>query len=239
VSPIKNDAGQVIGASVITRDITERKELERAIVEASSREQGRIGQDLHDGLCQQLTGIAYMWKTVADKVAARQLPGATEIAEIGRLIAMIINEAHDLARGLCPVELENNDFGLALKDLAESVERLFGISCTVRCQQPVRLVDKTVALHLYRIAQEAISNAIHHGKAAHVWINFVRKKNEYTLWIRDNGVGFPEEQLCRQGSGISGMRYRARMIGAMLKIERELGGGTRVTCVCSQGKARP
>jgi two-component system sensor kinase FixL len=194
---------------------------------------------LHDSLCQQLTGMAFMWKTVADKVVARQLPEAAEVAEIGRLITMTIDEAHGLARGLCPVELENNDLGLALKELGSSVERLFGISCTVRCQRPVRLADKTAALHLYRIAQEAISNAIHHGKAAHVWINFVLKKNKYTLCIRDNGVGFPGEQLCGQGIGIRGMRYRAQMIGAMLKIERELGGGTRVTCVGSQEKKRP
>jgi PAS domain S-box-containing protein len=236
---VLDEAGQSLFLQGVMLDITEQKELQRAIVEVTTREQMRIGLDLHDSLCQQLTGMAYMWKTVADKVVARQLPEASEVAEIGRLITMTIDEAHGLARGLCPVELENNDLGLALKELGSSVEQLFGISCTVRCQRPGRLADKTAALHLYRIAQEAISNAIHHGKAAHVWINFVLKKNQYTLWIRDNGVGFPAKQLCGQGTGIRGMRYRAQMIGAMLKIERELDGGTRVTCVGSQGKKTP
>jgi PAS domain S-box-containing protein len=233
---VRDEAGHPLFLQGVMLDVTERKELERAILEVSSREQARIGQDLHDSLCQRLTGIAFLWKVVADKVAARALPEASEVAEIGRLITMTIDEAHALAQGLCPVELENNDLGLALKELGSSVERLFAVSCTVRCQQAVRLADKTVALHLYRIAQEAVSNAIRHGKATHVWISFVLKKNKQTLWIRDNGVGFPGEQHCRRGTGIRGMRYRAQMIGATLTIERESGGGTRVTCVCNLGK---
>jgi PAS domain S-box-containing protein len=233
---VRDEAGHPLFLQGVMLDVTERKELERAILDVSSREQARIGQDLHDSLCQRLTGIAFLWKVVAEKVAARALPEASEVAEVGRLITMTINEAHGLAQGLCPVELENNDLGLALKELGSSVERLFAVSCTVRCQRAVRLADKTVALHLYRIAQEAISNAIRHGKATHVWINLVWKKNKHTLRIRDNGVGFPGEQHCRRGTGIRGMRYRAQMIGATLTIERESGGGTKVTCVCSSGK---
>jgi PAS domain S-box-containing protein len=233
---VRDEAGNPLFLQGVMLDISERKELERALVEVSSSEQTRIGLDLHDSLCQRLTGIAFMWKTVADKVAARLLPDTSEMAEIGRLITATIDEARGLAQGLCPVELENNDLGLALKELGSSVERLFAVSCTVRCQRAVRLVDKTVALHLYRIAQEAVSNAIRHGKATHVWIDFVLKKNKHTLWIRDNGVGFPGGKPCRRGTGIRSMTYRAQMIGAMLTIERESGGGTRVTCVCSRGK---
>jgi PAS domain S-box-containing protein len=231
-----DETGNPLFLQGVMLDITERKELERAIVEVSSREQTRIGLDLHDSLCQRLAGIAFMWKTVADKVAARQLPENNQVGEIGQLITAAIDEARGLAQGLCPVELENNDLGMALKELGSSVERLFAVSCTVRCQRAVRLADKAVALHLYRIAQEAVSNAIRHGKATHVRIDFVLKKRKHTLWIRDNGVGFPGEEHCKRGTGIRSMRYRAQIIGAMLTIEREAGGGTRVTCVCSRGK---
>ena len=238
ISPIKNDAGQVIGISAITRDITERKELERAIVEASSREQRRIGQDLHDGLCQQLTGISFLWKAIAQRKAVRALPKAAEVAEISQLITKTIGEARDLARVLCPVELEDNDLGMALKNLGLSMERLFAISCVVRCQQPEPLADKTVVTHLYRIAQEAISNAIHHGKAARVWIHLISKKNRLTLRIRDNGSGFSKRRGFKEGIGMRSMRYRAQVIGGSLTTESKRGAGTTVACVCTQPRSR-
>jgi signal transduction histidine kinase len=100
------------------------------------------------------------------------------------------------------------------------------------------LADKNAALHLYRIAQEAVSNAIHHGKAKHVWIAFTLKENKYTLCVRDNGVGFPGEQLCKKGAGIDSMRHRAQMIGGLLTIESGFGGGTKVACVYTRGKTK-
>jgi len=238
VSPIKNDAGQVTGISAIVGDITERKALEQAVVEASSREQRRIGQDLHDGLCQQLTGIGFLWKAIAAREAARALPEAAEVAEISQLITKTIGDARNLAWVLCPVELESNDLGVALKNLGLSMKRLFAISCVVRCQQPVLLADKTVATHLYRIAQEAISNAIHHGKAARVWIHLIWKKNRLTLRIRDNGSGFSKRRGFKEGIGMRSMKYRAQAIGGSLTVESKRGDGTTVACVCTQPRSR-
>jgi len=237
VSPITNDAGRIVGVSAITRDISERKQLEQAVVEASSREQRRIGQDLHDGLCQQLTGIGLLWKAIAQREAVRALPEAAEMKEISQLIAKTIGEARDLARVLCPVEVESNDLGAALKNLGLSMERLFATSCVVRCQQAALLADRTVATHLYRIAQEAVSNAIHHGKAARVWIHLAWKKNQLTLRIRDNGSGFSKGRDSKQGLGIRSMRYRAHVIGGTLTIQSKRGAGTTVTCVCTQPSA--
>ena len=235
---VRDETGCPLFLQGVMLDITEQKELEQAVLDIGSREQARIGQDLHDSLCQRLMGIAFMWKTIADKVAERLLPEAGEIAEIGRLIAITVDEAHGLAQGLCPVELENNQLGSALKKLGSSVEQMFGVSCSVRCPRPVRLADKSAALHLYRIAQEAVSNAIHHGKAKHVWIAFTLKENKYTLCVRDNGVGFPGEQLCKKGAGIDSMRHRAQMIGGLLTIESGFGGGTKVACVYTRGKTK-
>ena len=222
----------------LCRDITARKELEQAVVEASSREQRRIGQDLHDGLCQQLTGIGLLWKAIAQRETARTLPEAAEVMEISQLITKTISEARDLAWVLCPVELESNDLGVALKNLGLSMERQFAVSCVVRCQQPVLLADKTVATHLYRIAQEAISNAIRHGKAARVWIQLVWKKNQLTLRVRDNGSGLSNKRDSGQGIGIRSMKYRAQVIGGSLTIESKRGAGTTVACVYTQPRSR-
>jgi PAS domain S-box-containing protein len=215
----------------LCHDITERKELERAVVEAASREQRRIGRDLHDGLCQQLTGIAFLWKTVEQSVATQAPPDAATVLEIGRLITKTIREARDLARGLCPVELEENELGLALKNLGSLMERLFAVSCVVQCRQPVLLADRTVATHLYRIAQEAVSNAIRHGKAARIWIYLGWKENKLTLRVRDNGSGFSQKRAFRQGIGIHSMRYRAKVIGASLNFDSKPSAGTTMTCV--------
>ena len=223
---------------VLCRDITERKELEQAVVEASSREQRRIGLDLHDGLCQQLAGIGFLWKAIAWGEAVRTPPKAADVAEIGQLITKTISEARDLARVLCPVELESNDLGVALKNLGLSMERLFAVSCVVRCHQPVLLADKSVATHLYRVAQEAISNAIHHGKAARVWIHLAWKKSRLTLRIRDNGSGFSKRRGFKEGIGMRSMKYRAQVIGGSLTIESKRGAGTTVACVYTQPRSR-
>lgn len=237
-SVIKDQTGRVIGLMGVAQDITERKSLERAVVEASSREQARIGQDLHDGLCQQLTGISFLWKTVAESVAGQALPEAAAVAEIAQLITKTIGEARDLAHRLCPVELEHNNLGVALKTLGLSMERQFAVSCVVRCQQPVLLTDKTVAAHLYRIAQEAISNAIHHGKAARVWIHLGWKNDRLTLRIRDNGSGFSKRRGFQEGIGMRSMKYRARAISGLLAIESKRGAGTTVVCVYTERRSR-
>jgi signal transduction histidine kinase len=193
---------------------------------------------LHDGLCQQLTGIGFLWKAITQTAAMRALPKAAEVAEISQLITKTIGEARDLARGLCPVELESNDLGVALKNLSLSMGRLFAVSCVVRCQQSVLLADKTVATHLYRIAQEAVSNAIGHGKAARVWIHLVWKKNRLTLRIRDNGKGFTKRRGFKEGIGMRSMKYRAQVIGGSLTIESKRGTGTTVACVYTKPRSR-
>jgi hypothetical protein len=154
------------------------------------------------------------------------------MGEIGRLIGKTIVDARDLAKGLSPMDLESNDLGVALRNLGLSIERTFGISCVVRCLRPVVLADSMITTHLYRIAQEALSNAIHHGKAARIWIYLGWKNNKLTLRIRDNGSGFSQRRTFREGIGLRSMRYRAKAIGGLLTLESKRGVGTIVTCAC-------
>ena len=146
-------------------DITERKHLEKTILEVSGREQRRIGQDLHDGLGQHLTGIAFMSKVQEQKLVEKSLPEAGDAAKIVKLVNEAINKTRELARGLLPVVSDARGLMSALQQWAGEVEDLFGISCRFQCFAPVLIHDDTVATHLYYIAREAVNNAIKHGHA--------------------------------------------------------------------------
>lgn len=211
-------------------DVTERKRLERAILEISTREQRRIGQDLHDGLGQHLTGIAFMSKVLEQKLSERNLPEADEAAKIVRLVNEAINKTRELSRGLLPVVSEAHGLMTALTQMAAEVEDLFQISCSCRCEDPVLIPDVSKATHLYHIAQEAANNAIKHGKAERVVISLFAKNSEGTLIVQDNGTGIGGIASNHTGMGLNIMSYRARMIGGSLDVLRNPSGGTIVRC---------
>ncbi|HMJ65497.1 MAG TPA: sensor histidine kinase, partial [Candidatus Binatia bacterium] len=214
----------------ITRDITRRKRLERQLLEVSDREQRRIGQDLHDDLCQQLTGIEFMSQSVQRHLADRSVPEAAAAADIAKLVREAISHTRDLAHGLCPVILEPGGLMLALQELADNTEKLFGVCCRFHCECKVLIDDSAIAIHLYRIAQEAISNAIKHGKANDLIISLTNVSQGMTLSIEDNGTGLPRQRRTRPGMGLHIMEYRARMIGGSLTVQSRAGGGTSVVC---------
>lgn len=211
-------------------DITERKRLEREILDISAREQQRIGQDLHDGLGQHLTGIALLSKVLEQKLAAKSLGEATEAAEIAALVNQAITQTRDLARGLCPVQLEASGLVSALQELTSKTESLFNVSCRFECEHSVLIHDNAVATHLYYIGQEAISNAVKHGKAQRIRVGLAAENHRITLTVQDDGVGFPEVLEKHAGMGLHIMNYRARMVDGSLTIERDTTGGTTVTC---------
>jgi PAS domain S-box-containing protein len=235
--PIVNEQGTPIMVGGAAVDITEQKRLERQIQEISEQEKRRIGQDLHDGLGQYLTGIAFMSRLLQRKLAEKQLPEAVEAEKIATLVNKTVFQARDLARGLCPVELENNGLHAALQDLSCTTEKLFNISCTVECDSNAGISDNNTALHLYRIAQEAINNAVKHGKARNIIVALARTGRNVTLKIEDNGIGFPKSDHKSKGIGLRVMNYRAGMIGASLSIESQRTGGTIVTCRLSLPEA--
>ena len=214
----------------IIRDITERRRLEQEILQISDQERRRIGQDLHDGLGQMLTGIGLISQNLARKLKANGMPGADEVTEITDLIREADQFARALAKGLVPVELEANGLTAALQRLTENAERLFAITCTFEEVGAVPLHDSNAAIHLYRIAQEAVSNAVKHGKASHVRVSLALGDEQVRLHVQDDGIGFPEELPKERGMGVRIMQYRARIIGATLEIWRDPAGGTVLTC---------
>jgi PAS domain S-box-containing protein len=221
-------------------DITERKRLEKAILEISAEEQRRIGQDLHDGLGQHLTGIAFMSKVQEQRLAAKGLAEACEAARIVGLVNQAIHKTRELAHGLLPVISDAHGLMSALKQWAAEVEDLFNISCCLQIVEPVLLHDATMSTHLYRIAQEAVNNAIKHGQAKNIVISLLARNGYGILKIENDGTRLPEPSASSDpGMGIEIMNYRARMIGGSLRVESGGECGVAITCLFPLGERKP
>jgi PAS domain S-box-containing protein len=229
-----HDGGSV---SVIATgiDITERKHLEKAILEISSREQRRIGQDLHDGLGQHLTGIAFMSKVQEQKLMERGLPEAGDAAKIVNLVNDAIHKTRELARGLLPVVSDAQGLMSALQQWAGEVEDLFAVSCQFHCPTPVLIHDDSTATHLYYIAREAVNNAIKHGHARHIVIRLAADGRQGVLTVQDDGSGISSSIPGNKGMGLHLMSYRARMVGGCLEVQPVGSGGTIVACLFPLG----
>jgi len=208
----------------------DRKYLESEILEISEREQRRIGQDLHDGLSQRLRGVAYLSHVLAEDLTQKSLPEAKDASRITQLLNEALVETRGLARGLFPISLEADGLRSALAELATNVQNIYKISCRLVCSKPVLIEDSSTAMNLFRIAQEAIQNAIKHGKATRVVIRLIKKSETIELAVKDNGKGLPKHFQKRQGMGLKIMDHRASMIGAELQVQRLAAGGTLVAC---------
>ena len=211
-------------------DITERKQLEKAILEISAREQRRIGQDLHDGLGQHLTGIAFMAKVHEARLAEQKRSETDDAAKIVKLVNEAIHKTRELARGLLPVVSESHGLMSALQVWTAEVEDLFGVSCRLQCESPVLIHDVTTATHLYHIAQEAVNNAMKHGAARKIVIELKMEQGRGRMAVYDDGKGIVEGPERTQGMGLHIMHYRAGMIGGSLEVRRHSAGGTVVAC---------
>jgi len=225
------DRGQVYA---IARDISVRRSLEKEVLETRDREKDRLGRELHDGLCQNLAGIAALGTALSRKLARNSESTAAAALEITRLLNETIGHARDMARGLNPVNLEQIGVGAALESLALNVESLFQVSCNLRCHPDFPRLRSDVEMHLYRTAQEAVSNAITHGRSRHLKIDLGLRGAEGLLSIQDDGTGVPEDPMnghAGKGIGLHTMNYRARLMGGTLKVQANAPRGTRVTCV--------
>jgi signal transduction histidine kinase len=210
--------------------LRERERLERQILEISGQERERIGQDLHDGLCQHLSGIKFKISLLEQKLQAQGRPEAEDARGMEELLNGAIQEARNVARGLHSLALEGRSLRSALEELAGSIRNLHGVACVCRFRHPVRVRDQVVATHLYRIAQEALNNAVRHGHATRIAIRLAGGRDGLTLTIRDNGCGFPSRPKRRTGLGLNLMSYRARAVGASLEVRPGRSAGTVVTC---------
>ena len=210
-------------------DTTERKRLEKEILEISDREQRRIGQDLHDGLCQHLAATELMSQVLEQRLEKILPAEAAGAAEIGRHVREAISQTRLLARGLSPVTLESEGLMSALEELAADTEQMFHVRCRFEARETVRTPNHASATHLFRIAQEAVSNALKHGKATRIDIELKPAGEFAELIVRNNGIGFPKKPK-KTGMGLRIMNYRAGMIGATLRVEPGKDQGTAVIC---------
>ncbi|HEY2530952.1 MAG TPA: PAS domain-containing protein [Xanthobacteraceae bacterium] len=224
------DDGIATGISISMRDITERKRLEQEILDVSGRERRSIGRDLHDGLGQELTGIALMLRGLTSRIQQRCPDVVENVNEIVGHLNQSIETARSLARGLLPVRTETGGLSAALRALAARSRDLYGLEVTFRSELcPEFVLTETDASHLYRITQEALTNASRHGHASLVDIDLIAKEDGFSLRITDNGVGFVRAAPSSTGMGLKIMKYRADMIGAKFEIAANELRGTVVT----------
>lgn len=214
----------------VVHDITEQRQLERELVKAGERERKRVGRDLHDGLGQLLTGIGFLSKTLSESLDARGDEEAGEAAEITSLVEDAIDHTRSLSKMLLPVELEENGLEAALQRLRSHVEGVYGLDCRLKTDSYVPIQDPDIALHMYRVAQEAVHNAVRHGRPTEVGISLSTDGGRTNLRVTDNGIGMPTGAEQGGGLGLRTMRFRAQTIGAMLTISPRVDGGTEVMC---------
>lgn len=221
---------------VIVRDITGRKELERQVLDASSREQRRIAQDLHDELGQELTGLRYMALNLVETLSVHD--GGLDEHDIAAALAQRIASGIATAqqhlrgaiRGIMPVDVDAEGLEAALRGLAERTNRYGKTICRLLCNNPVRLEDNAVATQLYRIAQEAVTNAVKHGRASQIYVRLESDAESVTLSVSDDGPGIDVASSFSGGWGLRIMQYRAGLIGAELKVQRKEPRGTVIIC---------
>ncbi len=222
----------------IVRDITEQRRLEHEVLRISEHERRRIGQDLHDGLGQMLTGITLINKSIASTLKDQDHKLATESEEITKLIREADEYARNLSRTLIPVELESNGLKAAIRRMADNAEKLFNIKCTLVDFLDISFDDPTSLSHLYRIIQEATSNAVKHGNASNVIIKMEVDKDKLVLSIEDDGTGFPSDWDQGKGLGVRIMQFRSNLIGANLRIlESDLGGAAIIITLLTVGSS--
>jgi PAS domain S-box-containing protein len=241
ITPLRDERDVLRGFAHITRDITEFKRLQNEVLKISESEQQRIGQDLHDGLGQDLTGLAFLTQNLGRRLAGNARPeDAEEAQRISRLVIRAIEQTRELARGLSPVELGADGLLAALRGLAEQVQKTCGIPLELNLDTTVRVEDHAAAVHLYRISQEAITNAARHSGGSYIRLGLQDVDRDIVLTVEDDGKGIPADAAGnaagnvagRGGLGLRLMLYRARMIGATLTLAGGgQAGGTVVRCV--------
>jgi two-component system sensor kinase FixL len=230
-SAVRDESGKLRSFAQITRDVSELRSLEKEVLEISEREQMRIGHDLHDGVGQELTGVALLTQNLRQRLAQQGLAEESQAARIALLINRALEQTRKLARGFSPVELGPQGLETALRDLAMKVQSAMQRGCSVACRDPVEVVDDATALHLFRIAQEAVNNAVRHSTGRQIRIELDTIEGTTNLAIHDDGAGLPPPKSRGKGMGISVMQYRARMIGGSLEIKSS-STGTSVICRC-------
>lgn len=211
--------------------IAENRELEKSILEISDRERAAVGQDLHDGLCQQLVAAAFSANLLKEKLFGNHSGSSKDVDRITDMIDDAITQARSLARGLHPVRLETEGLEMALFELCGTLGRRLEIPIHLVCEEAFPDLSNGTGIHLYRITQEALINASKHAKASEIVVRIGIEAEQLILQIDDDGIGIPADDRNPLGMGLNIMEYRARMIGAEFGIHPLKNGGTRVQCL--------
>jgi len=214
----------------VFRDTTQAKELTKAVADASLRERERLRGDIHDGVCQQLTGLELLVGNLADSLAETNPAASAKAMRILELVKTSSDTARKVAAGLEPVGPEPEALYGALHDLAAETTDKYGLKCRFSPARRVLLHNHNAASNLYLIAQEAVRNACGHARARHIELALTRARKRVRLAVNDDGVGLPKQKKTREKMGLSIMRYRASSIGATLTIEENRPKGTSVIC---------
>src|SRR6266545_304398 len=216
--------------AALQREVAERQRLDREIAQVADRERRRLGQDLHDRLGQYLTGTALAAQVLKEKLAAKSAPEVAEAEKLVHYIEEGIDLTRNLARGFFSPELEADGLSVALEGLAENISERFSVNCNFHGEGLIPMRDPAVVTQLYRIAQEAATNAAKHAAPEQIDIRISVDDSELTLAIMDDGVGFPDNPSDSKGLGLRLMRHGAALIGGTFKVRRNGQRGTIATC---------
>ncbi len=219
-------------------EMAERKRLEAEVARIGDEERRRLGQEIHDGVCQQLTGALLRSEALACRAGRGETPAPGDFSALSAVLGEAIDEAHAVARGLCPLGPEAGALAAALRTLTRRVREASGIACSLEVAGDGNVSDSTTAQHLYRIAQEAVGNAVRHARAGGISVVLRGTGDELALTVEDDGVG-PPTRVAAEGVGLRGMAHRAALLGGELTVTRALSGGTRVFCRVPRGNPAP
>ena len=217
--------------------VVERADFEEHLLTAAEAIRRGIAQDLHDDVGQELTGLGLKAETLAEMLASAETPAGKLAADVAATVDRTRGKVRGLSRGLLPIELEEGLLADALGELVSSTTTGSRIVCKFDCPHPDPVFDGRVAVHLYRIAQEAVSNAVRHSGARNMRITLDQENGETVLRIEDDGKGLGSEAAQAGGMGLRTMRYRAGLIGGKLEVGPGPSGGTQVVCRLSPRNA--
>jgi PAS domain S-box-containing protein len=228
----RDKKGNIMAVLSSGGDITERRQLEKKIIEIEEIERRRIGHDLHDDMGQQLTGISFKSQYLENQLKEKQIPEAEIAAKLTSLIDKARDSMENLSQELSPILVKGEkSLWMAMKELAFNTEKIFNIPCIFKCDENVRITNRLAAINLYRIAQEAVTNAAKHAAPRSIEISLYRENNKIIITIKDDGTGISGTEDKADGMGLRIMHYRADMIGARLNVRPDVNGGTIVECI--------
>jgi len=219
-------------ARSLQKEISERRRLESELARAIEREQLRLGQELHDGLGQQLSGISYMMQALQTKLRKASPAAARELERLVSLMQQSVDQSRDLAKGFYPVELERLGLLAALQEITGKIGQQSNISCLLQSNGDAIYANLKgpVAIQLFRITQEALHNAVKHSQAKRILVRLASMDGNITVTVKDNGVGMCPDARNQKGMGLTIMQYRARMVEGTLDVRTADEGGVIVTC---------